>query len=98
MNQSSEVNEFIRALCTEHFFKTAISLLKDDKLHSNSKEKLAVILQRLSKSPKSLQISDTCQLEHCCEETIRRLGPRDSFLQLNLQSVISNIRLMRMSD
>ena len=95
VDQTQSSLQFSLNLCNDHFFRSASQLITDERLDQSLKEKLAVILQRLSKLPHSLKVFERSGLEHSCEELLRRLDPRQTFIKLNTESVLANLALAR---
>ncbi|KAI6661053.1 coiled-coil domain-containing protein [Oopsacas minuta] len=95
VDQTPSSLQFSLALCSDHFFRYTSHLITEDRLDDALKEKLAVILQRLSKLPHSMKLFERSGLEHSCEELLRRLDPKRTFLKLNIESVLANLALAR---
>ncbi|XP_011609380.2 coiled-coil domain-containing protein 138 [Takifugu rubripes] len=89
---SCYLQAFLDACSCEDFFQTASRFLKNPHLDLPSLEKLSILLQKLSNIRKNRRLFELSSLRRQIQELQDRSSPEDSFLCLNLRSILLNLQ------
>lgn len=89
---SRYLNPFLDACSCEEFFRTASQLLKNPRLELPSLEKLSILLQKLSSIRKNRRLFELSSLHLQIQELNHRTNRTQTFLCLNLRSILHNLK------
>ncbi|NXK33212.1 CC138 protein, partial [Piprites chloris] len=93
--ESGSLQPFLEACSNESFFQTCSVLLRNSKLALPVLEKLCVILQKLSRIKSNKKMFELFALHQVIQELHRTTNPDDTFLYINLNSILLNLGLLR---
>ncbi|XP_046869762.1 coiled-coil domain-containing protein 138-like isoform X1 [Hypomesus transpacificus] len=86
------LSPFLEACSSEDFFRTAALLLRSSRLALPLLEKLSILLQKLSTLRKNKRLFELCSLHLLLQEMLRTTDPTHTFLCLNLNSILLNLK------
>ncbi|XP_053295960.1 coiled-coil domain-containing protein 138 isoform X2 [Pleuronectes platessa] len=89
---SRYLNPFLEACSCEDFFRTASQLLKHPRLELPSLDKLSILLQKLSSDRKNRRLFELSSLHLQIQELHFKTSHTDTFLCLNLRSILHNLK------
>nr|XP_026693422.1 coiled-coil domain-containing protein 138 [Ciona intestinalis] len=85
-------------LCScESWFRAVTSSVRSPTTDNSTLEKLSIILQKLSKIKGNRKLFETFSLGRILQEKYRECDPDNSFLSLNLRSILFNLNLLKTS-
>ncbi|XP_029980011.1 coiled-coil domain-containing protein 138 [Sphaeramia orbicularis] len=90
--QSRYLKAFLEACSCEEFFQTASQLLKNPHLEHPSLEKLSILLQKLSSIRTNRRLFELSSLHLQIQELQHKSGHANTFLRLNLTSILHNLK------
>ncbi|XP_020387340.2 coiled-coil domain-containing protein 138 isoform X2 [Rhincodon typus] len=95
--ESRYLQPFLQACSNETWFLTCSVLLRNSKLEVQLLEKLSVILQKLSKIKSNKKLFELFTVHILIQELHRTTDPKHSFLAINLQSILFNLGMTKVT-
>ncbi|XP_048388134.1 coiled-coil domain-containing protein 138-like isoform X2 [Stegostoma tigrinum] len=95
--ESRYLQPFLQACSNETWFLTCSVLLRNSKLEVQLLEKLSVILQKLSKIKSNKKLFELFTIHILIQELHRTTDPKHSFLAINLQSILFNLGMTKVT-
>uniref|UniRef100_H2YZL0 Coiled-coil domain-containing protein 138 n=1 Tax=Ciona savignyi TaxID=51511 RepID=H2YZL0_CIOSA len=93
--ESPLLPSFLDLCSCEPWFRAVASCLRSATTEQSTLEKLSIILQKLSKIKSNKKLFDSFSLGRLLQDKHRECDPDNTFLSLNLRSILFNLNLIK---